>query len=848
MVALVFGLALLQPEPLDFFRYGPYDGGVPKPDALLGYGPGERHTTYHDQDRVVRAIADGEKGRLKVIEYGKSTEGRPLRIVVCASPENLKRLDAIRSDAAKLANPVDGVDTAAIQKRMPAIVWINECIHGSETASFESAMWLLYNLGASRHPDIEGMLKDTVVIVNPAYNPDGHERHVVWYNSVATGSDDPNAFERRSPGIVYGRVNKYRFDMNRDRVAMSQDETRAEVAEFLRWNPQVYVDQHGQTSNYFFPPNPMAVNVNIGRNRLDKWTHLFGREIGKAFDAQGWLYFVKEEFDMYYAGYLDSWATLSGAIGMTYETDGGAFLRVRRDDGSLLTLRDGVEKHFVSAITTARAASAHRADLLRSFTDFKRSAVTGAHAGKFQRVVATADDPRTLVDLQTHLARHGVAATFAAKGFDLADAHDYWSDKTGSVPIPPNSLVIDMAQAQGPVAKAMLEPGSDFEPEFVKRQKERRKGVPEGEEYPGPDGSEFYDATGWSLIYAYGVRAWWSEHRPSFEAGPIPKAEVPRPPKAKVGWALRYSDEADILAIAEAMRQGVRVHQADRPLKVEGKTYAAGTFLVLKARQEDDPLERLAEIGRRFGVSFEAINGGFPDSDRYGPGSASNRPLKNPRIAVVFGSDSNPTDFGSLWYLMDRRFKLPFTPIRSSALEGDLTAYSAIVFPSGYSGRASDNLKRWMRAGGCAVVLGEPKWALGSDGLVSLEPKKLDGDVDDLPGSLFRAELDARSFLAYGYPVRDGKVELAIQVSGSTFFAPRKEGGSVLRVPSSGTNLLSGWAWDETEKQVAGTVWAHEQPFGQGRVVVFADDPTFRAMWNGQWKMLLNAMLLGPSP
>lgn len=857
MLSFLLALALVpaQVKPFDFYGLGPYNAKVPKPESVLGYGPGEWHTTYRDQERVVDALVAAAPERLKKFEFGRSAEGRPLRIVVAASAENMKRIEDIRRAAATVADPTDRAKAEAAAKTLPAIVWINQCIHGSETASAESAMWLLYTLGASRNETIERILKDAVVIVNPMYNPDGHERHVVWYNSVATGSEVRNAVEKRAPDTVYGRVSRYRFDMNRDRVAMSQDETRAEVAEFLRWNPHVYIDQHGQTSNYFFPPNPMAINANVGRERLNRWTNVFGRAIGKAFDDHSWLYFIKEEFDLYYAGYLDSWTALSGAIGMTFEADGGAFLRTRRADGSILTLRDGVEKHFVSALTTAKAAAEGRAELVGSYLDFKTQAVTGRHAGDFQRVILASEDPRPLRRFKEQLALHGIRSAYVGRSFEQPAARDFWSGSVGTVQVKEGSLVVDMNQSQGPLAKALLEANDMFEPEFIQRQKERRKGVPEGETYPGPRDPEFYDITGWSMIYGHGLDAWWSDQQPSFSHG-TESGEMREVLVGKVGWYIRYTDEDDVLAVSDLLSAGVRCHVVQEPIQVQGTTLPVGTVLILRGRNEsrDLPwmLDRLREVAVKRNVGIEALDAGFPDEGAFGPGSASNRSLRQGRLGVVFGDDLGSTDYGPLWYLLERRFKLAFDPLRSNALDGDLREYATIVLPAGRYRALSDNFKNWIRSGGCVVVLGEPGWAIGSNGLVELERAKNPDDGEGLPGSLFRAELDARSILAYGYPARNGKARLGILASGDTFYNPRKEGGSVLRIPASKEgdpkNLLSGWVWDDSEKRLAGTVWAHEQPYGNGRVVLFMDDPCFRAMWPGQYKMLLNAIVFGGNP
>ena len=262
-------------------------------------------------------------------------------------------------------------------------------------------------------------------------------------SSIATGSPEGYAFEQGGPSVSRGRANHYRFDMNRDRIAMSQAESRQEVAEFLRWNPQVYADQHGQVRGYFFPPVAMAVNVNVDRARYKKWTDIFGRATAEAFDKNGWLYFVRETFDFYMPGYLDAWSSFAGAIGMTHETDGGSVLAQKRDDDTILTLRDGMAKHFTAALAVIGSAAAHREELLGSFAKFKLEAASGKSAGNFKRVVAVSQDPRELGRLKAQLDLHGVRSFIAASGWTQADAHDYWND-------------IDKAGAQAAPAKKKL--------------------------------------------------------------------------------------------------------------------------------------------------------------------------------------------------------------------------------------------------------------------------------------------------------------------------------------------------------------------------------------------------------
>ena len=832
MLATLFASFLLGGPKFDFYSHGPYTGGIPKPESILGYGPGEQHTTFRDQEKVVLGIVEAAKGRAKLIEYGKSTQGRPLKIIAISSPQNIAKLEEIRKQHADLAQ---GKGDAS--KTVP-IVWINECIHGDETASFESAMWTLYNLTASKG-EIAKQLENCVVILNPVYNPDGHERYVVFYNAIAQGSGDQDAFERSVPGVARGRENHYRFDMNRDRVSFSQQETRFEFAEMLRWGPQVYIDQHGQVSSYFMPPEPMSINPNVDRARNNKWTEIIGRATAKAFEANGLTYFIKDSFDLFYPGYLDASATLSGAIGMTHETDGGRTLKSDRRDGSTLTLTQGMFKHFTSALAVVKASSENGPALLADYAKFKRDAVSGRAAGTFRTCIVRHEDPRPLIRLQDQLSRAGIVSTLTNDEMKLTKAHDYWSDATGQADIKGWKLVVDMAQPQGMMAKALLEPTTEFEAEFVKNQLAKKKTAPEGEDYPGPDGVEFYDTTAWSLPYAHCLDAWWTPEVIT------PEAAVPlmpnKPKTSTIGYFVRYTDQEDMLAIHDMLVAGVRVQVNTKPMKLEGGDYPVGTFMIMADRNEDGYEKKVFDIGIQHGCKVERIISAYPEFDRHSPGDETVASLRKPKIAVVMGSTGSFAESGAIWYLMDKEFKLPFTPINASALNGDLSRFTTIVIPAGASVPTSGKLREWISAGGSLVAFGGSS-GVGESGFVKLESTK--GELQDMPGSLVRVEMDKRSFLNYGY----NRTTLAWPVSGSRYFLARKEGGSMATVPTDEKkdNVLSGWKWpDETEKALRGTVWLQDAPVGRGHATLFFSDPTERAMWPGLYKAMLNGMFLG---
>lgn len=841
--SVLCGLALLAPPKFSFYDHGPYEGGVPRPEKLLGYELGAKHTVYRDQERVVLAIADAAKAKVAPMEYGKSTEGRTLRIFAISSADNIRRLEQIRKDNLRLANPKPGEDLSELVRKNPSIVWINQCIHGDETASFESAMALIYNLAASRGGRISDMLANTVVIVNPVYNPDGHERYVVAYNSIPNGIPEQGAYDQALPSAFYGRANHYRFDMNRDRVSLTQDETRQEVAMFLKWMPQVYVDQHGQVETYFFPPVQQSINVNNDRQRYIKWTEIFGRATGSAFDKNGWTYYVKDLFDFYGVCYLDTHSSLMGAIGMTHETDGGRLIAQRRSDDTILTMRDGAAKHFTSALAVIESASKNRQNLIDSFLSYKKKGISGEHAGKFQRVVAESDDPRELKRLAQLFDRTGIQYKWAHKGWTQKDAHDYWSDKVGEKNFKPGALVIDMAQPLGQLAKAWLEPGSDFEPEFIARQKQLAKVQKDQKGDSEIDGFEFYDGTAWCQIYAYNLKAWWCESAPEIEAGLSLDFTI-RPESSSVGYYLPYTDQADILFVARALHAGFKVSMNRRPIKAGGISLDRGAFLFLAARNEDGFDKRLLDMAGNEGIALRSLRTSYPDEGRQGPGSETMIQLRKPNIAIVMGNTGSLSG-GPIWYLMEREFRLPFTPLSTNALSGNLDRFTTIVLTGG-GGSTSGRFGEWVRAGGCAVSIASPGWAMGSSGFAALDT--VSGEPS-LPGSLFRAELDPKSYLSYGYPApASGPISIAVPISGGSFYKAPKSGSAVMLSDDDKVKkLLSGWSWDDTEKTLKGTSWLHDASAGGGRAVLFMEDPTDRAQWNGLYKLLLNAMIIGPS-
>ncbi len=165
--------------PNEFFPGATYDKAVPTPDSVLGFRLGDKAASAEQIKAVVEAIA-AKSPRVKVFEYAKSHEGRPLHYIVVSSPETISKLGAVQADIARLADPrsVTAAEGDALAERLPLVAWMAYTIHGDEMSASDAAMSLLYHLAASTDAETTELLKNLVVIIDPLMNPDGKDRAV----------------------------------------------------------------------------------------------------------------------------------------------------------------------------------------------------------------------------------------------------------------------------------------------------------------------------------------------------------------------------------------------------------------------------------------------------------------------------------------------------------------------------------------------------------------------------------------------------------------------------------------------------------------------------------------------
>ena len=162
---------------------GLYNEKIPRPEKIIGHKLGQYNTFHWEMENYLEAVQKASD-RVILQSYGKTYEGRKLYYVIISSKENINRVGEIRELNLRLTDPrtFSREEAEKAAAWMPAIVWIGYNIHGSEASGMEAAIKTIYQLAAGEDEATKNMLKNTVCIIDPCQNPDGHER---------AGDDEP---------------------------------------------------------------------------------------------------------------------------------------------------------------------------------------------------------------------------------------------------------------------------------------------------------------------------------------------------------------------------------------------------------------------------------------------------------------------------------------------------------------------------------------------------------------------------------------------------------------------------------------------------------------------------------
>ncbi len=849
------------PEHFEWFPGGTYDSSIPTPESFLGYQVGSAYTFHNQMKAYMETVADASD-RVTIRSYGKSNEGRDLLLLTITSPANHAHLEEIRQNMARLADPreVARDRLEAIIENSPAVAWLSYNVHGSESAGTEAAILTVYQLAAGTDALTLTILEELVVIIDPLLNPDGRDRFVHSFKKRKgmSHNDSPAAWEHGSdwPG---GRSNHYLFDLNRDWAWQTQVETQLRIAEYLQWNPVVHVDFHEMGGeSYFFFPAATPVHTAIP-DVVMKWQKIYGEGNAAAFNRFGWPYYTRRGFDMYYPSYGDSWPSMMGAIGMTYEQGGGGGvgIAVRRDDGTIHSLKQRTHGHFTTSMATLQTTAERRQERLADFLAFFRHALDLEKGPVKAYALVPATDPYNADRLARLLTLQGIEVSSAREPFRSRIAGGYGMQPAPSTKqFPAGTYLVEAGQPKGVAVQMLLEPN------------------------PVLEDTSFYDLSGWSLPLAFNVEAYTLSEVPGVSR--VPAEGAPRRAggveggRAAYSYAIPYNGMSALLAAVDLLNRGLRVHSARESFTIHGRTYPRGTFVIPLYRNPDDIHHIVEEVAAGHGVTAYPINTGLVEEGTDLGGGAYSL-MRKPRVAVAAGS-SVGNSFGEAWHLFDQRFPhFDYTNVDADRLGRlDLNDYDVLILPSGGRGGGYQDifgeqglagLRSWLQGGGVLIgfdgsaqfVTQEVSQQAGDTARGERRPReernqdepavvarrtmaerRQESRVRRTPGGLYGGVLDPDHWLAFGMPER-----VAVLKRGTRSFNITERGinvGVFSRQP-----LLSGYAPPDVLEELSKKAWLIVENVGRGKVVLFADNPLFRMFVEGQHQLVLNAIVLGPA-
>lgn len=703
-----------------FFPGAKYDADVPTPDSILGYPVGSKPAMHAEIEAVIKAIA-AKSPRVRLFEYARSHEGKPLYYAVIATPERIKDLEKLKADYAKLADPrsAPAAEVDRLAESTPALAWMAYVIHGDEMTGSDAALAVLHHLASSQDDDVKALLNEIVVVIDPLMNPDGRDR---WIQGVRINRTKQPQVDDQSMlhtgAWPSGRMNHYLFDMNRDWIFGTQPETRGRIASVRDWHPHYFMESHemGSQDTFLFMPAREAVNPNHSATS-QKWVAAFGREQAAAFDQMGWRYYTGEWNDDWYPGYSSSWAGLRGAVQNLYEQASLTSDAVRRPEGALEAYREGVHKQVVSSMANLRTLSKNRKAVIADFVADRRRVLAddSPYAQRSFAIVPTGNPARLakFLDLMT------------LQGFEVQRAESEFTaaavDRLGRVDqsrgFKAGTLIISNRQPLARLIAAMLE----FDPRMKDSYltDERRELLRFGR-------SKIYDTTGWSLPMLHDVEAYELRAAPPAEARvkPLAKTEAARPVLAdsSVGFAFDGGDDRSVAAAARLMEQGVWVRVSNKPTTLADVSLARGSVFVLKkdnAHTGVDVLKAVTDVAAQTAATVTRVATGWGEGDLPDLGGEHFVLLQPPRVAVMGREPSNPYSFGSAWYAIDYVLGLRASYVSfHHASFADLRRYNVIYLPEGSTPKLADwipDLKAWVEAGGTLIASGDAAAAIATE-------------------------------------------------------------------------------------------------------------------------------------
>jgi len=805
-----------------------YNAKIPTPASIIGHEVGEWHVTHDKLVTYMKVLAEASD-RISFEDRGKTFEDRPLLLLKITSPENQRNLEEIRLNHLKNTNPKENKNLNAAE--MPLIVYQGFSIHGNEPSGANASMLLAYYLAAAEGSEIEELLANTVILLDPSLNPDGLQRFAYWANINKSKhlNTDPNdrEFHEVWPG---GRFNHYYFDLNRDWLPGQLPESRARIETFTNWMPNILTDHHemGSNSTYFFQPGVQSRVHPLTPVLNQELTKEIGNYHAKALNKIGSLYYTEERYDDFYYGKGSTYPDVNGGIGILFE-QGSSRGHAQETINGVLTFPFTIRNQFTTALSTLEAAKEMRIKLLNYQRDFYSSNTSKKDKNAIQAIVFGGEkDKAKTYHLAEILKRHKI------------EFHNIKSDfnSGGSNFKKENSFIIPTNQKKEKLIQAMFEKRTTF------------------------TDSLFYDISAWTFPLAFNLD--FDMLKTTENIGELvidlklEQGEVSA--KSSYAYLMEWHEYYSPKALNSILQKGLRTKVGLKKFTLNGINYDYGTILISVQNQnlnENDLYSFLQEVAAKSNILITGVTTGLT-SEGIDLGSGDFEILDIPKVAMLVGNGISTSDSGEIWHLFDQRYEMNLTKLDVDLLQrADISKYTSIIMPSSnlkLDAKTLDKLKDWVQSGGILIgYKNAVKW-LNSNKFIDLDFETVKVDAKNISfeqkgdfsgaqvigGAIFETTIDRTHPINFGYTSTKlpmfRRTRIFIKPDSSSFNNP---------ILYTQNPLLSGYISKPNLNALKGTVPFQIKKMGAGKVAVFTDNTNFRAFWYGTNKLLMNAIFFG---
>lgn len=843
---------------------------IPAPEKILGFRVGQdfKLANWKQITGYFQLLAQSSD-RVKVVELGKTTLGRPLIMAIITSADNMARLEEYKKIHQRLHDPrgLRPEEKAELIKKGKAVVYISCSIHSTEIAASQMSMELAYRLASETTPEVKKILDEVILLLVPSANPDGIDLVTDWYyRNLGTPYEASNM-----PWLYHYYTG---HDNNRDWFMLTQKETQlmAKVL-YQEWFPLLVYDIHQMGQNgprMFLPPYQDPINPNLDPLLLRELYNLTGEAVinltkeGKCGVAtniifDGWYNTANRAAPLRHnaLGILSEAASCNLASPVFLRSsdikvsEGGNEIQstyLEPWPGGWWRLRDIVEYEEIVAMSFLKTVAEKRERFLENFCLFaERQINKGLTEPPFAYLIPQDQkDLPTALKLIEVIQKNGAEVYQAKKSF-TADGIDY----------PAGTYVIPLAQPYRAFIKDLLESKAYPLP-------------------PGKDPAKYlpYDEASWTLPLQMGVKVVEVTNKFETDLNLLPPVKIPDSNIADRGgkyFIIDSSPNNSVILANRLFKKGLRFSYIDRQIAYKGRSFKSGSIVIEKSaisRQE------LTSLAKGLGLTIESI-------DEVNP--AKLQPFVPYRLAIYQPWTASMDEGWTRWVL--EQFEFPFKVIHNSEIRaGQLEkSYTHIILPSistsvilegrkkgevppeyaggiGLEGVAA--LNSFVKNGGVLIAVeNAADFAIEYFGLPVkniIEPRRQSRNETEpaassqsdrvkiySPGSILRVQVDNSLPEVYG---------LEKDVAIFSFFSPAFELEKVPDTKISGVEKVWNLAWYPPYNPLLSGILLNGDKLkyksaavacqiGKGKVVLLGFDVIHRAQAHGSFKFLFNPII-----